>query len=140
MSRSRDSQSGQMALPLTSRPKPAWTPASDDGASLEAASHVAKTGRAARVRRQVLAAIAASPATDQQLEERLNVAGNTIRPRRKELLDDGLVEHAGEFRSLPSGRKAKVYQATPAGRAALREESLPARRRTAEHPDGGARG
>lgn len=129
-----------MALPLTSRPKPAWTPASDDEASLEAANHVAKTGRAARVRRDVLAAIVSSPATDLELEERLRVPGSTIRPRRKELLDDGFVTHSGEFRSTASGRKARVYEATPAGRAALRQEALPPHRRSQPSAEGGSRG
>ena len=114
----------QLALPLASRPEPkpgpAWTPASDDASSLEAAAYVAKTGVAARVRRQVLAALVADPATDQQLEQRLGVAGNTLRPRRKELLDRGLVEHTGDFRPTPSGRRSKVYRVTPAGAEALR--------------------
>ena len=126
MSRGRTSSDAQMALPLAAttaaKPRPAWTPAADDSASLEAAAHISKTGRAARIRRQVLSAIAAAPATDQQLEERLQEPGNTIRPRRKELLDDGLVEHSGDFRPTASGRKSRVYRVTPAGRRALEAE------------------
>lgn len=125
MSRTRATSGDQVALPLDAPSaaaiQPAWTPASDTDASLEAAAYLAKTGRASTLRRQVLASIAASPATDQQLEHRLSVAGNSIRPRRKELLDRGLVEHSGDFRPSPSGRRAKVYRATAAGVQALKE-------------------
>jgi len=124
MSRDHSPPDAQIPLPLTpaanAKPRPAWAPAADNNASLEAAAHVSRTGRAARIRRQVLSAIASAPATDQQLEERLQEPGNTIRPRRKELLDDGLVEHSGDFRPTTSGRKSKVYRVTPAGLEVLR--------------------
>ncbi len=98
-----------------SRNRSPWTPASDHDTSREAASHVAKTGLAGKVQRQVLASIVAQDATAQQLEQRLGVPGNTIRPRIRELETLRFIEHAGNYRKAPSGRRAKVYQATQAG-------------------------
>lgn len=127
MSRNRNAPEAQLALPLTAkprpRPKPTWTPSSDNDTSLEAAAHVAKTGIAGRILRQVLVALVAEDATDQQLEERLNISGNTIRPRRSDLVERGLAEHTGLFRPSPSGRRSKVYRATPAGVRAAQEAS-----------------
>lgn len=96
-----------------------WTPSSDHDTSREAAAHVAKTGLAGKVQRQVLASIVAQDATAQQLEQRLGVAGNTIRPRIRELETLRFIEHVGNYRTAPSGRRAKVYQATQAGVRAL---------------------
>jgi len=131
MSRDRTSSDQQLALGLDPAPQPAsparrrarnrspWTPASDHDTSHEAAAHVAKTGLAGKVQRQVLASIVDQDATAQQLEQRLGVAGNTIRPRIRELATLGFVEHVGNYRKAPSGRRAKVYQATQAGVSAL---------------------
>lgn len=115
-----DADGVQMALPIGAKPKVAWAPSSDDDTSLEAAGQVSKSGRARIILERVLDAIAAEPATDQQLEQRLNIPGNTVRPRRRQLELDGLVEHSGEYRPTASGRRSKVYRVTPEGRAAAK--------------------
>lgn len=118
MTRPNDADGVQMALPIGTKPKVAWAPSSDDDTSLEAAAKASRSGRTRIVLMQVLDAIAAEPATDQQLEQRLNIPGNTVRPRRRQLELDGLVEHSGEYRPTASGRRSKVYRVTPEGRAA----------------------
>lgn len=123
MSRDRASSDQQLGLALEPSTKPAsrppahrrprntspWTPSSDHDTSREAAGHLAKTGLAGKVQRQVLASIVDNDATAQQLEQRLGVAGNMIRPRIRELETLRFIEHVGNYRKAPSGRRAKVY-------------------------------
>lgn len=54
------------------------------------------------------------PASDQQLSERLNLAENSIRPRRKELSDRRYLEVVGRVQ-LPTGGHAKQYGLTMRG-------------------------
>ena len=47
-----------------------------------------------------------------ELEAWLGLAGNTVRPRVRNLVLRGLVKHGGEYRITPSGRRARVWVAT----------------------------
>ena len=68
--------------------------------------------------KRVLQAIVDSPAglTDEQLQQRLHLKGNTQRPRRVRLLELGLVRDSGERRETESGGSAVVWIST--GKAA----------------------
>lgn len=55
------------------------------------------------------------PATDTAIAEQLGMSGNTLRPRRRELADLGLVEKIGAV-PTPSGREASIWAAVPAER------------------------
>lgn len=60
----------------------------------------------------------AEGATDEELAERLGLAGNTARPRRRELAQRNLVADSGVRRLTRSGRQAIVWVAVeflPAG-------------------------
>lgn len=48
-------------------------------------------------------------ATDQEIELALQVSGNTVRPRRSELCQSGLVVDSGKRRQTKSGRLAVVW-------------------------------
>jgi hypothetical protein len=50
-------------------------------------------------------------ATDYELQARLDLTGNTERPRRKELQDRGLIQDSGQRRPTPSGRASIVWVA-----------------------------
>ena len=47
--------------------------------------------------------------TDAEMQEDLEMAGNTQRPRRIELVEMGRVKDSGHRRRGPSGRKATVW-------------------------------
>lgn len=49
------------------------------------------------------------PLTDEQLQIRLGMSGNTQRPRRVELLERGLIEEAGVARTR-SGHRAMTWR------------------------------
>lgn len=59
----------------------------------------------------VLTTIEKAPATDDELCRRLDMQGNTLRPRRVELVKKGLIKDSGEKRKTSSGRKAVVWEA-----------------------------
>lgn len=70
------------------------------------------------MRERVLAELRRAPATDQQLAERLSIPENSARPRRIDLLREGLIE-AHAVVTTKAGRKAQawrvkshIYQAT----------------------------
>ena len=67
-------------------------------------------GKAGSLRAQVLAVLKTEALTDEEIALRLNLAGNTARPRRVELLAAGLIEQNG-IRKTASGRNASVWQA-----------------------------
>ncbi|MBM4407816.1 MAG: hypothetical protein FJ038_04250 [Chloroflexi bacterium] len=54
------------------------------------------------------------PLSDQQLAERLNLADNSIRPRRKELSDRLYLEPHGKI-TLPTGNRATTWALTMRG-------------------------
>lgn len=47
--------------------------------------------------------------TDEQIQDRLSLTGNTERPRRQELVDRNLVKDSGRTRKTRSGREAVVW-------------------------------
>lgn len=70
---------------------------------------MAKTGRAKAVRAAVLEVIRTDgPLTDLQISRKLQIPENTARPRRIELLRDGLIRTGPTVRN-PSGRRAVAY-------------------------------
>jgi hypothetical protein len=102
--------SGQLALRLE---HPAAgipvVPSSNDETSLEAAVVVARTSARA-LERVVFDQLELGPKTDQELETLLGRPGNTVRPRRRSLVQRGLVEDSGLRRRTASGRKAIVWK------------------------------
>ena len=50
-------------------------------------------------------------ATDEEIQNNLGMAGNTQRPRRKELQEAGLIRDSGRTRKTSSGREAVVWVA-----------------------------
>jgi len=68
------------------------------------------SGKASSLRAQVLALLKIQDLTDEQIALRLNLPGNTARPRRIELVAAGLVEQTGT-RKTASGRNAAVWSA-----------------------------
>jgi predicted ArsR family transcriptional regulator len=67
-------------------------------------------GKTASLRDKVLEALRRSPMTDEQIAETLNLAPNTARPRRIELVQDGKVAQVGEAKTK-SGRRAILWGA-----------------------------
>ena len=51
--------------------------------------------------------------TDLEIEEALSIPGSTVRPRRIELLDMGLIRAAKEKKRTPSGRWAYAWVSQP---------------------------
>lgn len=79
--------------------------------SIEAAGAMTNA-RAESIRLSVLTELRLRPQTDQELAERLGVSGNTIRPRRIELVESGMVRDSGERRLTKAKRKAIVWEAS----------------------------
>lgn len=127
--RYRDAQGEPLGLFGASRPAglnssdlgPAWTPSSGQGetadTSLEAAASMAGRGAAA-IRELVLETITSRPSTDQEIAELLGLPENTVRPRRIELRDRGVVFPHGRRRTK-SGRLATVWHCPASKRADL---------------------
>jgi predicted ArsR family transcriptional regulator len=59
-------------------------------------------------RDRVLAALAGGPLTDEEIAERTGLGPNTARPRRVELVREGLVAAVGEGRTA-AGRKCVTW-------------------------------
>jgi hypothetical protein len=97
----------------------AGTPGGAVATSLAAAESMAECAETLRL--EVLAYIrkqGAEGATDYELEHRLNMRGSTVRPRRRELVLDGLIEDTGLTRTTDSGRQAAVWVTVPPERRA----------------------
>ena len=85
-------------------------------ASVEAAKRAAPRASGDRLRiLRVLAA--AGPMTDEGLQTLLQMNPSTERPRRGELVDDGLVRDSGCMGRTHSGCRAVLWEITEAGRA-----------------------
>lgn len=56
--------------------------------------------------------------TDEQIGQQIRMGGNTVRPRRVELVEKGLVRDSGRRRETGSGRKAVVWVCASTGGAA----------------------
>lgn len=61
-------------------------------------------------RGQVLDTLREGPKTDEEIGKATGLRGNTVRPRRLELLREGLIEDSGQVRPTRSGRDAIVWQ------------------------------
>ena len=61
-------------------------------------------------RGQVLDALRAGPKTDEEICRSTGLRGSTVRPRRLELVHEGLVEDSGVVRPTASGRDAIVWR------------------------------
>ncbi len=86
-------------------------PCSNDTTSREAAEAIAP--KAKGLRAMVLLYLKRSPdgSTAQDIEQGLDLSGNTVRPRLRELMQAGRVYDSGETRRLASGRKAIIWRA-----------------------------
>lgn len=80
--------------------------------SLEAAHALGKR-RAENLRAAVLVSITSAPGTDQEIAARLEQPENSIRPRRIELVQRGLVEDSGYKRKTKANRNAIVWRLAP---------------------------
>ena len=78
--------------------------------SLDAA--ISMSGKTKNLRELVFNAIKAMPMTDEELSNLLNLAPNTCRPRRVELVRAGRIVEIGK-RPTASGRSATVWAVTP---------------------------
>lgn len=86
--------------------------------SRDAAENVAPRSGTGRAR--VLATIAAlGGATDEEIQDQLNMRVQTETPRRNELVRDGFVVDSGTTRATSSGCAAIVWELTGDGRAVL---------------------
>lgn len=95
----------------------AYLAAEPQATSVAAATEVRL--RSGTIRAEVLDAIATMPRTDDELLAELGLNPNTVRPRRVELAEWGMVEDSGTTRPTRWGRPAIVWRATEAGRLAL---------------------
>ena len=80
--------------------------------SQAAAEAVDASGNADATRGRILAALVRyGPMTGQEICERTGIIGDTMRPRRRELLKRGLIRQTGEKRKTKAGRDAEVWEA-----------------------------
>lgn len=63
-------------------------------------------------RGQVLDALRDGPKTDEEICKATGLRGSSVRPRRGELVHEGLVEDSGQVKPTQSGRDAIVWQVT----------------------------
>jgi hypothetical protein len=63
-----------------------------------------------RLQQLVFISIESWPATDEELCLRLPISANTVRPRRRELQQMGLIRDSGRRRPTISGRYAVVWE------------------------------
>lgn len=76
--------------------------------SVVAAQRIGETAKT--FRDQVHDALRAGAKTDEEICEATGLRGSTVRPRRLELLRDGLIEDSGHVRPTRSGRDAIVWR------------------------------
>lgn len=89
----------------------------DSATSAEAAERAeprAGTDRALVLRAIRVGLMTAEGMTDDEIQSCLDMNPSTVRPRRVELVRDGLVEDSGKRRKTRSGRLATVWRAVPA--------------------------
>lgn len=95
----------------------AETPHAKRDTSIEAAASVARGKRAETLRDELLLYLfRINGASDQRAASVLKISGNTLRPRRRELVKRGLVVDSGRREQIGlTGRKATVWITTDAG-------------------------
>lgn len=108
--RARDA-SRQASIFAENKPPVRSRPYQRQDTSVEAAGAMSNA-RAESIRLEVLARLRQEPRTDQELAQILGIHENTIRPRRVELVDKGMVRDSGERRLTKARRKAIVWEAS----------------------------
>lgn len=93
--------------PRRSAPDP-LPAARDRKTSTEAAHHARRT--VSKRRAAVFEALERGPKTDEQICKATGLDGNTVRPRRQELLKAGQIEDSGRKALTQSGREAIVWR------------------------------
>ena len=87
-------------------------PFSDHEASMDAAAAAAPMARVTRERVfNFVESLECHGATDEEISVSLGVDGNTVRPRRGELVTAGRLAFSGRYRQTRSRRRAKVWVA-----------------------------
>ena len=100
-----------------------FAPHTTTGAQHPATSHAAAANhrlRSGTTRYRVLLALTTCDLTDEEMQQSLAMSPNTQRPRRVELVADGLVESTPRRRRTSSGNWSMVWRASIAGRLAVR--------------------
>jgi hypothetical protein len=89
------------------------TPHNDSATSRDAAEAIRPVA-SSMVRRvfEFLVSRGSVGATDSEMQEALTLPGNTQRPRRRWLVENGFVRDSGETRPTPSGCKAVIWIVT----------------------------
>ena len=77
--------------------------------SRAAAESVVNAGTLRAKVRDFIADLGGYGATDEEVQNALNLSGNTVRPRRRELEKAGHVVDSGRTRATQSGRQAVVW-------------------------------
>lgn len=100
---------GQLAIPLRIE-RPEATPPAQRHSPTSVEAAVMALPKVGTWRRQVYDWLCEfGPGTDEDIAEGLGMNPSTARPRRIELLDDGLITEAGEAKNK-SGRKAVLWE------------------------------
>lgn len=87
-----------------------FPPHVDTQTSIEAASRI--FSKTETLRQQVfnhIFVMGTTGSTDEEIELSLDIIGNTVRPRRRELQLSGRIKDSGQMRLTLSGRKAIVW-------------------------------
>ena len=112
---------------MTAEPLDLWAnmampPSTPNETSRAAAQAI--VGKAGSLRLLVASWIAErGPVAEWELEQALNLSGNTCRPRVKELHDAHVIRRIEETTLTPSGRACSQYVVTELGRRLLRESA-----------------
>ncbi len=94
---------------MFARPDVPSRPYVQQDTSIEAAgSYSAATAQ--RTRSAVLTQITRRPSTDEEIATALSMEGNSVRPRRIELVERGLVRDSGDRRLTKAKRNAIVWE------------------------------
>ena len=88
-----------------------FPPFSNSTTSREAAKQITPVVKSLRETVLLYLKLAPDGSTAQDIEQGLEIPGNTVRPRIRELVKAGLAYDSGETRVLASGRKAIIWRA-----------------------------
>lgn len=103
----RENESRQTSL--IDRPDIPSRPSQRQDTSVEAAGAYS-AATAQRTRSAVLTQITRRPCTDEEIATALSMEGNSVRPRRIELVERGLVRDSGTRRLTKAKRRAIVWE------------------------------
>lgn len=85
---------------------PLFAPAQAHSATSRAAAARQTPAKAGTDRARILAALEAGPLTDEQIADTTGIEANTVRPRRGELVRDGLVVRVDDEGRTRTGSRA----------------------------------